>query len=162
SRPWLIPATLVNPPAKIETALMWLAPFCFLSVRSPLAVLLIPLALERFLSSSPNHWGTSFHYSAPIAPLVVMSAGDGLARIVARTTRVETRRRLLRGFVPACVLLSSILPGHLYMWRLLSPEHYKITSFERTGYRALGLIPENAAVVAQTAVLPHLTQRQHA
>jgi uncharacterized membrane protein len=82
--PWRIPATLVSPPVKLETAFMWLAPFCFLSLRSPWSIMLIPLVLERFLSSSPNHWGTSHHYTAPIAPIVAMSAGDALARIASR------------------------------------------------------------------------------
>ena len=158
-RPWLIPVTLVTPPVKVVTALMWLAPFAFLSLGSPFAVLLIPFALSRFLSASELHWGTIFHYTAPLAPILVVSAGDGLARIAGRINRPRMRATLIAGAAGACVLLSSLLPGNLPFWSLLSPEHYRQTTFHRTGYAVLDLIPEGASVVAQAAVVPHLSQR---
>jgi uncharacterized membrane protein len=80
-RPWEIPIHLLTPTAKLRTIFLWLAPFAFLSLRSPLVLLIVPLALERFLSSNAAYWGTSFHYSAPMAPILAMSAGDGLARL---------------------------------------------------------------------------------
>ena len=161
-RPWMALVTLVSPPVKLETAFMWLAPFCFLPLRSPLIVLLIPLALERFLSETPTHWGTSFHYSASVAPIVAMSAGDGLAKIAARVrSSGAARRRVIAYLAGACVLLCSLLPGHLYLWRLLSPAYYEIAAADRTGYRALETIPEGASVVAQTAIVPHLSHRKH-
>lgn len=76
-------ATLINP-TKLNTVAMWLLPFLLLPLLSPYVLLLVPLVLERFLSSSPNHWGTSFHYSLPLAPILAMSAGDGLARLKVR------------------------------------------------------------------------------
>jgi uncharacterized membrane protein len=128
-------------------------------LRSPLIVLLIPLALERFLSASPFHWGTSFHYSAPVAPILAMSAGDGLARMANRMDTATARSRLIAGVAGASVLLSSLLPGRQPLWRLLSPRHYQETTFERTAYRVLRLIPPDASVVAQAAVMPHISQR---
>jgi uncharacterized membrane protein len=159
ARPWTIPMTLVTPSIKLRTALLWLAPFAFLSLRSPWALLLVPLALERFLSSSPNHWGTAFHYSAPLAPILAMSAGDGLARLARSVKADAIRARVVAGAAGACVLLSSLLPGHQPLWRLLSPATYQQTSGARTGYEALARIPAGASVVAQAAVAPHLSQR---
>ena len=80
-----MPAILVSPPGKLRTMLIWLAPFAFMPLRSPFALLLIPVALARLLSSSPTHWGAAGHYSAPLAPILAMSASDGLARLGAPT-----------------------------------------------------------------------------
>lgn len=157
--PWLAPVTLVTPPAKLYTALMWLAPFGFLSLGSPLGLLLIPFALTRFLSANELHWGTSFHYTAPLAPILVMSAGDALGRIRRRFWQAKHRERLTGWVAGACLLLASILPGNLPFWDLFSPNHYRLTAPEVRGYEALALIPKDASVVAQTAAIPHISQR---
>ena len=157
--PWTIPVTLVTPPVKIATTLMWLAPFAFLSLGSPFAVLIIPFALSRFLSASELHWGTSFHYTAPLAPILIMSAGDALARIARRFDRPDARKRLVTWAAAGCVLLSSLLPGNQPFWSLFSSDHYRQTAFQRTGSSVLDLIPGGASVVAQAAVVPHISQR---
>jgi uncharacterized membrane protein len=161
-RPWMIPAQLVDPPTKLLTAFMWLAPFAFLPLLSPLAVLLIPFVLSRLLSDVPFHWGTTFHYSAPLAPILVMSAGDALARIARRVREAPLRRRVVTGLTAASVVLSLFLPGNQPLWDLFEREHYMYTDAHRSGYRATELVPETASIVAQGAVLPHLSQRQNA
>src|SRR5207247_10201501 len=72
--PWRAPFRLVNSPIKMVTAFLWIAPFAALPLASPLSLLLIPFAMERFLSVSQNHWGTIFHYTAPVSPLAHMAA----------------------------------------------------------------------------------------
>ncbi len=158
-RPWTIPVMLVTPPVKLRTAFLWLAPFLFLPLRSPLGVLLVPFVLERFLSASPTHWGTAFHYSAPLAPLLAMSAGDGLERL-ARGRRTDAQRiRVVTGAAALSLLLSALLPGHQPLWMVLSPMTYRQTTVARTGYEVLTLVPPDASVAAQAAVVPHMSQR---
>jgi len=111
-QPWLVPVRLVTPPIKLLTAFLWVAPFALLPLASPLSLLLAPFALERFLSSSENHWGTIFHYSAPLAPIVAMGAADGLARIRRRIPDPAARRRMLAILAGVCGLRPSLLPGH--------------------------------------------------
>jgi uncharacterized membrane protein len=159
--PWRLPITLVTPPIKLLTAFLWVAPFALLPLFSPLAVLLVPFALERFLSSSPNHWGTIFHYSAPIAPVVAFAAIDGLARLASKMPDPEVRRRASAVLVGACVVLSALLPGHQPLWRLFSEKLYRRDGIERAAPEALALIPAGASVVAQTCVTPHLSQRRN-
>jgi uncharacterized membrane protein len=157
-QPWRLPAALVTPPEKLRTVFMWLAPFAFLPLGSPLGLLIVPLACERFLSSNSLHWGTSFHYSAPLAPILAMAAADGLARL-ARRTGPGTRPRLVASFVAASVVLSALLPGHQPLWRLFSPAHYRHTAFHDAAVRALAHVPDGASVVAQAAIVPHLSHR---
>jgi uncharacterized membrane protein len=138
---------------------MWLVPFALLPLRSPLVLLAAPLVLSRLLSSSANHWGTSFHYSAPLAPILAMAAADGLARLVAGR-RPEQQRRLLHAVPALMCVLCAFLPGRLPLWRVLAPSHYQSLPADRAGYAALALIPPDASVAAQHAVVPHVSRRR--
>jgi len=157
--PWHIPMLLVTPPIKLLTALLWVAPFALLPLASPLGLLLIPFAPERFLSASPNHWGSLFHYSAPLAPIAAFAAVDGLARVSARISDAGRRRRAIATLAGICLVFSAILPGHQPLWRLFSAPLYRFGPIERAAPAALGVIPANATVVAQTCVAPHLSHR---
>ena len=159
-QPWLLPIRLVTPAAKLRTILLWFAPFLFLPLASPLSMLLVPLALERLLSPTPNHWGTIFHYSAPLAPILAMAAGDGLARIMARTAGVGRGRRAHSAIAGVCVLLAAVLPGHQPILRLFSPSSYRPIAAQQGANAALGYVPRNASVVAQAAIVPHLSERR--
>lgn len=157
--PWNIPLSLVSPPIKMLTMFLWVAPFALLPLASPLSVLLAPFAIERFLSSSDHHWGTIFHYSAPLAPLVAMAGADGLARLTARLQSPLSRARTRAALAGACVLLSALLPGHQPLWRLFSPALYRFGALERAGRQVLAVVPADASVVAQTNVAPHFSHR---
>jgi uncharacterized membrane protein len=128
-------------------------------LRSPYALLLIPVALARLLSSSPTHWGAAAHYSAPLAPILAMSASDGLARMAAGVARAETRGRLIASVVTASVVISAIVPGHQPHWRTFRPDHYQARASRRIGAAAFSQIPAMASVVAQATLAPHLSQR---
>lgn len=162
SRPWQIASRLVTPAIKMETAALWFIPFALVSLGSPLALLVVPLALTRFLSLSPNHWGTSFHYSAPLVPIVAMAAADGLARIsryVRDTRGTSAARRVVTGIAAASVVLSAFIPGRQPLWRVFAPGHYRVTDAQATGNTVVAMIPHDASVVAQAAVAPHLSMR---
>ena len=157
--PWRIPIALVTPGVKLLTMLLWVAPFALLPLASPLCTWLAPFAAERFLSSSPLHWGTIFHYSAPLAPIVAAAAADGLARIARRIGSRVARRRTVAVLAGVTVLLSAILPGHQPLLQLASPEFHDSAIVNRTGYDAIAAIPNEASVVAQAAVAPHIAHR---
>jgi uncharacterized membrane protein len=159
ARPWRLLVTLVTPVGKLRTVFLWLAPFLFLPLLSPVSVLLIPLALERLLSEAPGHWGTSFHYTAPLAPILAMGAADGLARLLARLHSPARAHRALVWTVAAMIVLSAFLPGRQPMWRLFSPARYAASPAERSAPAAFARIPASASVVAPAAIAAHLSQR---
>jgi uncharacterized membrane protein len=163
TRPWTIPVALVTPMVKLRTALLLFAAFLLLPLASPLAILILPLALERFLSSNPTHWGTVFHYWAPAGPIAAMAAADGLARIARAAAKVSRSGQAPRYFVPVCatgcLAIAAFLPGHQPLWRVLRPEHYRSSRADETGLTVLDMIPSDAIVVAQAAIVPHLSHR---
>ena len=158
-RPWTVPIMLVSPPGKLRTILIWLAPFAFLPLRSPYGLLLIPVALERLLSSIPVHWGAGVHYTAPLAPILAMSASDGLARLAQRTATARARTRLIVAFVTAMVVIAAIVPGHQPHWRLFRAMHYQPRQDLAQARTSLAMVPPSASVVAQASLAPHLSQR---
>lgn len=82
THPWRIVAVAVDPSVKVGTMLALCAPFLFVTPwLTRLAVLPVPLFLERFLSDQEVYWGTSFHYSLlPVMALAIASAG-GIATV---------------------------------------------------------------------------------
>jgi uncharacterized membrane protein len=158
--PWRLPFQMVTPPIKMLTAFLWVAPFALVPLASPLSLLLLPFALERFLSGSQNHWGTIFHYSAPLAPVVAMAAVDGLARIASTVRDAHRRRQTVAILTGVCVLFASLIPGNQPLWRLFSKKLYRFGPVEWSARAALDLIPAGASVVAQTCIAPHLAHRR--
>ena len=157
ARPWLLPLTLVTPLVKVRTALLWLLPFGFLTLLSPLAILLLPLALERLLSANQGHWGAIYHYTAPIAPIVAMGAADGFSRLSRRFALGRNAQTAVAGTM---LVLAAILPGHLPIWGLFEPESYHLRSRDGGARVALAAIPPDASVVAQSSIAPHLSHRR--
>jgi uncharacterized membrane protein len=78
-------------PVKLRTTVLVLLPVAFLALRSPLALVAVPALALRFLSTNSSFWGTQFHYSATLMPIVFVAAIDGLARIQARAARRQAR-----------------------------------------------------------------------
>lgn len=155
-RPWTAPLVLVTPITKLRTLAFWFAPFLFLSLASPVALLAAPLMLSRLLSASPLHWGNVFHYSAPIAPIIALSAGDGLARLLRRGS---IRPRAAGWLAVACVVASAVIPGRPPLGRLFTAEHYQPIASASAAAAALAMVPDAASVIAQGAIVPHLSQR---
>ncbi|HXZ76169.1 MAG TPA: DUF2079 domain-containing protein [Streptosporangiaceae bacterium] len=76
-------------PVKLRTTVLVLLPVAFLALRSPLAAIAVPGLALRFLSTNSSFWGTRWHYSAVLMPIVFVAAVDGLARIQARASRCQ-------------------------------------------------------------------------
>ena len=73
---------LVTPEVKLQTMLWLFGAFCFLSLRSPIALAAIPLLLERMLANMfPYWWVTSYQYNAYLVVILVFAAVDGAARL---------------------------------------------------------------------------------
>jgi uncharacterized membrane protein len=164
AHPWRMFVELVTPPLKLRTIFLWLAPFLFLPLASPLSLLTVPIAVSRLLSDSPLHWGPGFHYSAPLAPLLATGAGDGLARLARRLgpPRIEPTdlARITNVCAAAILVLCAILPGRQPFWRVFGRGIYAAHAAQRSSDDALARVPADASVVAQAAILPHLTQRR--
>jgi len=157
AKPWLMPIVLVTPSAKLVAAGCLLAPFLFLPLVSRWSLLLMPGLAERFLSDVPAHWGYTAYYWAPLAPILAAAMSDVLGKF--ERTGTPARHRLVTSLLSVAVLVSAILPGHQPILRLFRAKHYLARPAAVAAPMALALIPSDASVVAQNAIVPHLSHR---
>ncbi|WP_147449430.1 DUF2079 domain-containing protein [Actinomadura pelletieri] len=153
---------LVTPVAtKGLTVLALLAPTLFLGLRSPLALLLVPTLLARFWTSNPFLWGTGFHYSAVLMPIVFVAALDGLRRV--RESGLPDR--LAHGITkvaPIAIVTAALVPtliGAQPLSRLMDPSYGRVPSRVGAAKAILAVIPDGADVAASNHVAPQLTGR---
>jgi len=157
--PWLAPIIATTPPQKLFTVILWLVPFMFLPLGSRWSLLAVVVALERLLSDSPTHWGSGAHYSAPLAPILAAGAADTLSRIRTAVENAKGRRWVVPALLTLMVVASATLPGHQPVMRLFAAKHYRDVPDRAAAAEALAQIPRDASVVAQAAIVPHLSHR---
>jgi uncharacterized membrane protein len=149
---------------KIRTMAGMFAPFLFLPFCSPLSILAIPLISEKMLADQTNFWGFLYHYCAVLSPVLAMAAADGLSNLSRRMDRTPWGRAFRKGILPisAAVLLLNIaaLPIHGALRNLWDPAYYRYSETNTVGSWALKMIPPDASVLAQDAIVPHLSHRQ--
>jgi uncharacterized membrane protein len=73
---------LVTPRTKLDTMIWLFGAFAFLPLLSPITIAMVPLLLERMLSStSSNWWGVQFQYNAFLVVILLLGAVDGGVRL---------------------------------------------------------------------------------
>lgn len=157
--PLLLIETFVSPRVKLHTYWYIFHPFLFLSFISPVFILAIPLLAERFLSDGEHFWGTNYHYTAVLAPILVMTSVDGLARI-ARQLKGSKATWLIISASSIVLLLNLLLIPKFPLWDLTTPSHWQLSRSDTIGRRAISLIPPDASVLAQGPIAPHLSHRR--
>ncbi|MFJ3169400.1 DUF2079 domain-containing protein [Streptomyces roseus] len=143
---------LVTPETKVTTLMLVLAPTLFLAVRSPLVLVAVPLLVGRAVSNNPAHWGTGYHYSLTLMPIVFAAFVDALGR---RGTTGAGLRRYLAGAAGVCALL---LPVYS-LAQVAYPETWRSDPRIAAAHRVMDRIPDGATVQASDGLVPHLSDR---
>ncbi|MFE5766918.1 DUF2079 domain-containing protein [Streptomyces sp. NPDC056485] len=143
---------LVTPETKVTTLVLVLAPTLFLALRSPLVLVAVPTLVWRGVSDYTAHWGTGYHYSLTLMPIVFAAFVDALGR---RGTTGAGLRRYLAGAAGVCALL---LPVYS-LAQLAYPETWRADPRIAAAHRVMGRIPDGATVQASDGLVPHLADR---
>ncbi|MCU1675274.1 MAG: hypothetical protein JWM93_32 [Frankiales bacterium] len=149
---------MLAPPSKTKLLAYLFLPFLALPLLSPITVLAIPLLAERLFSDHPNNYATAFHYSAPLAPILVMGAADALARVkrwLPERFAAPLAPRVSVAIAVAAVTLTAFMP----LRQLLLPATWRTSPTVAAGYRALAMVPSGARVEASNRLVPHLVDR---
>lgn len=143
---------------KLRTALWVVVPTTgLLALRSPLLIAVLPTLGWRFVSAEPHYWGTEWHYSAVLMPVVALALTDAVARSRS-SPRPWLRAYALR--LPAAVLAAALaLSTALPAAGLTRAETYETGSAAEDAERVLGVIPDGAEVAANVRPIAHLTGR---
>ncbi|MDT0265610.1 DUF2079 domain-containing protein [Streptomyces sp. DSM 44915] len=143
---------------KLRTLVWLLLPTSgLLALRSPLLLVVLPTLGWRFVSHEPHYWGTDFHYSAVLMPVVALALVDALAR--ARHASWRPLRDYAR-FLPAGLLGATLaLGGSLPVSTLGDAETWRPGPTAREGQRVLAAVPDDAEVAANVRPIAQLTGR---
>ncbi|WP_158718721.1 DUF2079 domain-containing protein [Streptomyces griseus] len=140
------------PPVKWLTALLVVAPTGFMAMRSPLVIIALPTLAWRFASANPYYWGTEFHYSAVLMPIVFASAVHAVA-----TGRIPSRKLL-----PACAVGAAVTAVTFFthpLHELAMPRTWSESSHVRAADELLSKIPDGATVASSNRLAAQLASR---
>ncbi|MFE6687071.1 DUF2079 domain-containing protein [Streptomyces sp. NPDC057743] len=128
-----------------------------LALRSPLLLVAAPTLGWRFLSHEPHYWGTDWHYSAVLMPVVFLALVDALPHARA------SARPWLRSYahhLPAAVLATALaLTTTLPLARLSEAATYRTPPPAVAAERLLDRIPDGATVESDVRPMSRLIGR---
>src|SRR5690606_31659133 len=125
-------------------------------------VMLLPLLVMKMCYNEPSAWSIDAHYSIEFAPVLIAGA---FAFICSRK-RLAGFWEIMTLLVPVGCLYStiSVMDGTRY-WhdynrmRIYNKDHYSRGYDISAVKKAMKMIPETAAVSAQSPFVPHLAYR---
>jgi len=150
---------------KLHTTAMILLPVAFLALRSPLALVAVPILALRFLSTNSYFWGTAWHYNATVMPIVFIAAIDALARLRAsRAAAPDRARRMLAAatvrFGPAAMLaIAVVLAFQFPLDGLWNSRTYLVDQHVRAENAAMARVPDGATAETTLTMLAPLAAR---
>lgn len=155
---WRIVTNLFVPDVKIETLALIVVVTAFAALRSPLLIMIVPTMLWRFAGSTEYYWGSTWHYSLILMPMVFAATIDGV-RLLRRSPRTSARR-YARAVPALTVVVAALLVPRFPFADLADPGTYERPPHVASGERALASIPAGASVASDLGLLVHLT-REH-
>ncbi|MFE0422196.1 DUF2079 domain-containing protein [Streptomyces sp. NPDC058953] len=153
----LAPVDALRPDVKAATLVLVFAPSALLALRSPLALLAIPTLAWRMLSQNGFHWGTSFHYSAVLMPVVAAGLIDALRRW--RTSGHPLGARHVRASLVTALAVTAVILPSFPLAQLAQRSTWRATEHMAAARALLARIPDGATVAATNRLVPQLTAR---
>jgi uncharacterized membrane protein len=166
-------------PDKLQTVVLLLLPTAFIALRSPVALLMVPSLLLRFMSTDSSYWGTFWHYNATVMPIIFLAAVDGLVRIRASmdadgaaglSSRISGQlgsgRALLAGAqrygAAMMIAIAVTLAFQFPLSNLWNAQTYRVSPHVAAADAAMAKVPDSASVQATLDLLASLGARTDA
>jgi hypothetical protein len=144
---------------KLGTVFAVFAVTGMLALRSPLSILVIPTLFWRFASTDTAYWGTAWHYSAILMPVIFMALVDAMA--VSGNSRRGWLRSYAQNMAPVvlAISLTYTIAGNLPLKDLLSASSYEQGPRGQAARQALSEIPDGTSVETNVSLMSHLSSR---
>ncbi|NUP34022.1 MAG: DUF2079 domain-containing protein [Streptomycetaceae bacterium] len=152
-----LPKHMLFPSVKWMTLFMLLLPTGFLALRSPLLALVLPTLLWRFTSSNQYYWGTAFHYSAVLMPIVFAAFADAVTSL--RASRRDWLRRYAAKAAIVPIAVSVSLARDFPLMELLHKPAWVVPERVHRAEELLALVPDGVNVATTERLAPRLTSR---
>jgi uncharacterized membrane protein len=139
---------------KVVLLILLVAPTAMVALRSPLLLVVVPTLAWRLTSDNPLYWGTGYHYSAVLMPIVFVAFVDGLRRLAARQGQSRVRESL----VISAVVTAMLLPAYP-LWSAVRLSTWQHDVRIDDAHELLRQIPDDAQVQASNRLVPQLASR---
>ncbi|WP_019877721.1 DUF2079 domain-containing protein [Sporichthya polymorpha] len=139
---------------KVVLLILLVAPTAMVALRSPLLLLVLPTLAWRLTSDNALYWGTSYHYSAVLMPVVFVAFVDGLRRLRAH----QGPARIPEALAISAVVTALLVPAHP-LWSAVRPSTWTADPRAADARAVLAPIPDDAQVQASNRLVPQLTSR---
>ncbi|WP_158578613.1 DUF2079 domain-containing protein [Spongiactinospora rosea] len=165
---------LWTPSSKVPLIALTLGVTLFLALFSRIAIIALPLALERLLASSfPNWWEPKYHYTAFIVIILFIAAADGIARtagvIDKRYGQASGRNAFIGtpvtqggvaiGIASAICAANVISVPFFSLGTMFSKGFYETSGRAVAANHALAAVPDSVLVEASNNLAPALSGR---
>ncbi|QGV82601.1 DUF2079 domain-containing protein [Streptomyces ficellus] len=151
------PLDALRPDVKAMTLVLVFAPSALLALRSPLSLIAVPTLAWRMMSDNGFHWGTAFHYSAVLMPVVVAGLIDALT--VWRRTGHPLASRHVRASLATVLAVTLVMLPSFPLAQLAQRATWRGTPHVGAARALLARIPDGATVAASNRLVPQLTSR---
>ena len=155
--PSVIQVAFTSVDEKLVTLVLTLAISGLAALFSPLVLVALPTLAWRFIGDDANYWGTGYHYSAVLMPIVVAAMIDALARWK-RSGRKRAEWGIRVAMVLSAVVTVALIPSHSFA-QFAEPALWKPNPRIGAIDAALSRIPDGATVSASDDLAPQLTSR---
>ncbi|MFE9373698.1 DUF2079 domain-containing protein [Streptomyces sp. NPDC006711] len=153
----LAPLDAVRPEVKATTLVLVFAPAALIALRSPLALVAVPTLGWRMLSANAFHWGTAFHYSAVLMPIVFAALIDALRPYAAAGDPLA--RRHVRASLATVAAVTLVLVPSFPLAQLAHRSTWRTDPHVLAVRDILRRVPDGASVAASNRLAPQLTSR---
>jgi len=146
--------TLFEPAQKVNT-LVLLAALCIgCCVVSPIALLALPTLLWRFLSPNDAYWGTGWHYSMILMPIIFMATINAVCKL---RRSVSPKVRAYARAVPALACVFGLITCLVFpLKNVMDPSSYEPPPRASEAAIVLALIPDSTSVATDTGLITRL------
>jgi uncharacterized membrane protein len=136
-----------------------LAPLLFLPLMSSYGLLLIPPVAVMLLSKNPQMYTFGNHYGMTVLPFLFLALVYGLKNVRDALTSRAPGKAQRAVLLLALVLFLGNLANSSF-WRIIDPARYRAIATYSGVKELAALIPPEASVAAQSALIPHLPKRK--
>ncbi|MFG2643052.1 DUF2079 domain-containing protein [Streptomyces sp. NPDC048370] len=154
------PLDALRPDVKALTLILVFAPSALLALRSPLAMIAVPTLAWRMVSENPFHWGTAYHYSAILMPVVFAGLVDVLsAEKAAEAGHAARSARNVRASLATVLVVTAAMLPSFPLAQLVQRPTWRTTPHIEAARALLARVPDGATVAASNRLAPQLTSR---
>jgi len=158
-------------PVKLQTLALLLLPTAFIALGSPLAAIVVPSLLLRFIATNSSYWGTLYHYNATAMPILFLAAIEAISRWREAGAAsgpaggaLREKWELVKGGAArhgAAVMLAISVPlaFQFPLSDLWNGQTYEIGTGVAADKAAMAVVPSGATVTATLTLLAPLAAR---